>query len=407
MAKVYLNRELVFQTQAENCFSIKNSILQRHGLLPDDIYLEQNGRKLMPNDIVSGVAQCRLRVFGGKGGFGSMLRAIGAQIEKTTNREACRDLSGRRLRDINEEKRLKAVLEKMGDLERDSQERKKRKIEKLLALPRHDFKDKEYEEARDKLAEKVNSAVEEGLRKREDKPGCSNQSLKRKHSKLGAINTQKKKALWIDEDILDSDASDESSDESNSTPDSYEKEELITDETLLHPDQKNKVNSVVTEGPGKIEDEPGCTNDSLKRKQSKLSAINDNKKKALSKMDESDESSDESNSTPDSYEKEELITDEILLHPDQKNKVNSVVTEGPGKIEDEPGCTNDSLKRKQSKLSAINDKKKKALSKMDESDESSDESNSTPDSYEKEELTTGETQLQPDQKNKVSTKVSI
>ena len=63
---------------------------------------------------------------GGKGGFGSMLRyslfiifkfkfinriffcitrAIGAQIEKTTNREACRDLSGRRLRDINEEKR--------------------------------------------------------------------------------------------------------------------------------------------------------------------------------------------------------------------------------------------------------------------------------------------------------------
>lgn len=46
---------------------------------------------------------CRLR--GGKGGFGSMLRAIGAQIEKTTNREACRDLSGRRLRAINDERR--------------------------------------------------------------------------------------------------------------------------------------------------------------------------------------------------------------------------------------------------------------------------------------------------------------
>lgn len=37
-------------------------------------------------------------------GFGSMLRALGAQIEKTTNREACRDLSGRRLRDVNHEK---------------------------------------------------------------------------------------------------------------------------------------------------------------------------------------------------------------------------------------------------------------------------------------------------------------
>lgn len=47
---------------------------------------------------------------GGKGGFGSMLRSIGAQIEKTTNREACRDLSGRRLRDINEESRLRQYV---------------------------------------------------------------------------------------------------------------------------------------------------------------------------------------------------------------------------------------------------------------------------------------------------------
>lgn len=35
-----------------------------------------------------------------------MLRTIGAQIEKTTNREAMRDLSGRRMRDINNEKKL-------------------------------------------------------------------------------------------------------------------------------------------------------------------------------------------------------------------------------------------------------------------------------------------------------------
>ena len=35
-----------------------------------------------------------------------MLRAIGAQIEKTTSREACRDLSGRRMRDVNNEKKF-------------------------------------------------------------------------------------------------------------------------------------------------------------------------------------------------------------------------------------------------------------------------------------------------------------
>lgn len=158
-----------------------------------------------------------MRVLGGKGGFGSMLRAIGAQIEKTTNREACRDLSGRRLRDINEEKRLKAVLEKMGDLERESQERKKRKIEKLLSVPKHDFKDEEYEDTRAKLEDKVNSAVEEGLKTSDHKTVSSTESLKRKRTKSIIADPKKKKnALWIDDDVLNSDesSSEDSSDES-------------------------------------------------------------------------------------------------------------------------------------------------------------------------------------------------
>lgn len=48
-----------------------------------------------------------LRVFGGKGGFGSMLRAQGGRMasQKTTNYEVCRDLSGRRLKTVNEAKK--------------------------------------------------------------------------------------------------------------------------------------------------------------------------------------------------------------------------------------------------------------------------------------------------------------
>ena len=38
------------------------------------------------------------RVFGGKGGFGSLLRSF--RIYKSTNQDMCRDLSGRRMRDI-------------------------------------------------------------------------------------------------------------------------------------------------------------------------------------------------------------------------------------------------------------------------------------------------------------------
>ncbi|KAE8726820.1 Autophagy 6 isoform 1 [Hibiscus syriacus] len=49
-----------------------------------------------------------LRLIGGKGGFGSLLRgaATKAGQKKTSNFEACRDMSGRRLRHVNAEKRL-------------------------------------------------------------------------------------------------------------------------------------------------------------------------------------------------------------------------------------------------------------------------------------------------------------
>lgn len=60
----------------------------------------------------NGIFYVDFRLRGGKGGFGSLLRAIGSQIERTTNREACRDLSGRRLRDVHNERRLKEWLAK-------------------------------------------------------------------------------------------------------------------------------------------------------------------------------------------------------------------------------------------------------------------------------------------------------
>ncbi|ALC47442.1 CG5986 [Drosophila busckii] len=207
-------------------------------LQTDDYYLTSNGKRF-DGDIADQHElhniHCILRQVGGKGGFGSMLRAIGAQIEKTTNREACRDLSGRRLRDINEEKRLRAWLDKQGEREREAEERKKRKIEKLLATPKHEFKDDQYEEARAKLTEKVNDALEEGLKQAEEAKisatddkktdvdacgatsskadlGCKRKSGTKDKAKA---NKKKKGALWIGDDISgsDSDDSDDSEDE--------------------------------------------------------------------------------------------------------------------------------------------------------------------------------------------------
>ncbi|CAN7982606.1 unnamed protein product, partial [Ixodes hexagonus] len=85
-----------------------------------------------------------------------MLRAIGAQIEKTTNREACRDLSGRRLRDINHETRMKRWVAKQA-------EREARKERRPLEPPKHTLDDPEYQRQRDTLPDRVQEAVSHGL----------------------------------------------------------------------------------------------------------------------------------------------------------------------------------------------------------------------------------------------------
>ncbi len=38
-------------------------------------------------------------------GFGSLIRATGSHRNKNANKSACRDISGRRMRDINNEKK--------------------------------------------------------------------------------------------------------------------------------------------------------------------------------------------------------------------------------------------------------------------------------------------------------------
>jgi hypothetical protein len=53
-----------------------------------------------------------LRLRGGKGGFGALLRA-GARATVSQNTDACRDLSGRRMRHVNADKKLEGTGEQM------------------------------------------------------------------------------------------------------------------------------------------------------------------------------------------------------------------------------------------------------------------------------------------------------
>lgn len=169
------------------CVVIHEYILQ--GIPCEDYYLLSNGKHVNNETIVQQhTVHIIPRLVGGKGGFGSMLRAIGAQIEKTTNREACRDLSGRRLRDINEEKRLKTWIAQQVEREKEAEDRRQKKLERLCRTPKHEFKDEVYEKERSALPDKVEDALSQGLK------ASSSGSCKRKIDDKTKKN--KKAKLW-------------------------------------------------------------------------------------------------------------------------------------------------------------------------------------------------------------------
>ncbi|XP_073700755.1 splicing regulator SDE2 [Garra rufa] len=130
-----------------------------------DFYVKSNGRISHSSDLLqSGVVyRVEPRLCGGKGGFGSMLRALGAQIEKTTNREACRDLSGRRLRDVNHEKEMAEWLKKQADREAEKEQRRLERIQRKLAEPKHYFTDPNYEQQCHDLSERLEDSVLKGM----------------------------------------------------------------------------------------------------------------------------------------------------------------------------------------------------------------------------------------------------
>ncbi|KAG8198136.1 hypothetical protein JTE90_006889 [Oedothorax gibbosus] len=167
----------------------------------NDFKLFYNGKILPPGETVSQDANIDV-IFplpGGKGGFGSMLRAIGAQIEKTTNREACRDLSGRRLRDINEEQRLKKWISKESERKAEKARRRKERIERLKAKPRHNFNDFEYEKKLSEGPDRVEEALAAGMEKMSKRPASE--------ASCSAVQP-KKKHLWLDEEMSSSSDSD-------------------------------------------------------------------------------------------------------------------------------------------------------------------------------------------------------
>ncbi|XP_011492442.1 replication stress response regulator SDE2 isoform X2 [Oryzias latipes] len=178
--------------------SVVKDVLDRF-VSQQNFYVTTNGRLAPPQDPLQDGWTYRLepRLCGGKGGFGSMLRALGAQIEKTTNREACRDLSGRRLRDVNHEKEMAEWLKKQAEREAEKEQRRLERLQRKLAAPKHQLCDPEYQRQCHHLSERLEDSVLKGLQASSGAPAAAADitAVKRASSTVpGGAPPQKKKA---------------------------------------------------------------------------------------------------------------------------------------------------------------------------------------------------------------------
>ncbi|KAJ1925260.1 hypothetical protein IWQ60_004665 [Tieghemiomyces parasiticus] len=113
--------------------------------------------------------QLQLAVRGGKGGFGSMLRARGAMMasKKATDQDACRNLDGHRLRSA---KAVDAAIKKMDqadELARKRKEKLHKRIQRGLQEPverEHRFEDGQFFKDTEKMAAKAKQAVHKAVR---------------------------------------------------------------------------------------------------------------------------------------------------------------------------------------------------------------------------------------------------
>ncbi|KAJ3670907.1 hypothetical protein LUZ60_008333 [Juncus effusus] len=156
------------------------------------------------------------RLRGGKGGFGSLLRGAASKAgqKKTSNFDACRDMSGRRLRHVNAEKKLEEWKagegeRKLEKLAEDFLKKKAKEVKKSSELEVEKYLRK-YKEDADRCVEEVEESVRESF--------AMYKKGKRKVLPVsGGAGSSKKLKIWLGKKKAEESESDSDSEEEKET----------------------------------------------------------------------------------------------------------------------------------------------------------------------------------------------
>ncbi|XP_073311391.1 uncharacterized protein [Primulina huaijiensis] len=220
------------------------------------------------------VVHLSLRLRGGKGGFGSLLRgaATKAGQKKTNNFDACRDMSGRRLRHVNAEKKLEEWRAEADErkLERMAEEYIKKKTKEIAKTGKSKGVDSaekyvaKYREESSKCMEEVERSVRESMN-----------GMKRKDGKKETENHAKRLKIWSGKrKIGDSDSEDMDEEDIDGDKRVEDAKSVITDNGNLSDSSKEAEDAPCSVTCEKVisgyldEDSPGYQEEDVSAKES-------------------------------------------------------------------------------------------------------------------------------------------
>jgi len=162
--------------------SLVRLIVDAHGVPAELLRLTsgtkelRSGQSVSVHELQSMPVRMLLGISGGKGGFGAMLRNLGKNIDtKNMNYDACRDLSGRRLRHVQNDKQLQdwyAHEDDRAEESRRDKEEAKRSLKQQRGEVMREFLDHEHHtlvEETNQLTEDLPNAVLQGLKAKKNK----------------------------------------------------------------------------------------------------------------------------------------------------------------------------------------------------------------------------------------------
>ncbi|KAI3711466.1 hypothetical protein L2E82_41573 [Cichorium intybus] len=265
------SRTLNFETPIIPISSIKVQIQNLTSIPVHHQLLLSNGKTLFDDGVLyhgnssPSTVHLLLRLRGGKGGFGSLLRgaATKAGQKKTNNFDACRDMSGRRLRHVNAEKKMEEWLaeEKERKLEKAAEEFIKKKAKTVKKAGGGDGTEKYVEKYRKdsaKCMEDVDKSVREslagGFRK-------SKRTVAGIDGEDGSGSKSKKLKIWMGKRKVDDSDSDDMDEEDS---DEENEKSVITNNENQSDTHKEADGSLASVTGGKLEGESsvGCSSES-------------------------------------------------------------------------------------------------------------------------------------------------